>query len=91
MGLDSVELVMAFEEVFGISIPDADAQKMLTPQAVIDFIASRRGVDGSIQSKEKLTRTEIAGTVRQLVIEQLGIKESDYAENKEFVRDLGMD
>ena len=28
--LDTVELVMAFEEEFGIDIPDEDAEKMLT-------------------------------------------------------------
>ena len=38
MGLDSVELVMAVEEEFGISISDADAQKMLTPKEVINFV-----------------------------------------------------
>lgn len=34
--LDTVELVMAFEEEFGIEIPDADAEKMNT---VADAIA----------------------------------------------------
>ena len=28
--LDTVELVMAFEEEFGIDIPDEDAEKMMT-------------------------------------------------------------
>ena len=31
MGLDGVELVMAFEESFGISINDADAAAAVTP------------------------------------------------------------
>jgi len=43
MGLDGVELVMAFEEAFGVAIEDVDAEKMLTPRAVIDFIESRVG------------------------------------------------
>ncbi len=38
MGLDSVELVMAFEEKFAITIPDEDAEKMVTPRHVIDYI-----------------------------------------------------
>lgn len=38
MGLDSVELVMAFEEEFGIEISDADAAGMRTPRDVIDHI-----------------------------------------------------
>ncbi|MCX6982040.1 MAG: hypothetical protein NTV08_14970 [Verrucomicrobia bacterium] len=91
MGLDGVELVMAFEEAFGISIPNADAQKMLTPQAVIDFVASHRGKNSSIHSTDKFPRADIAGTVKHLVIEHLGLNESDYAADKEFVRDFGVD
>ena len=43
MGLDSVELVIAFEEAFSVAIEDAVAEKMRTPRDVIDFIARHRG------------------------------------------------
>ena len=36
--LDTVELVMAFEEEFGIEIPDEEAEKISTVQAAIDYI-----------------------------------------------------
>ena len=36
--LDTVELVMAFEEEFGCEIPDDAAEKILTIQNAIDFI-----------------------------------------------------
>jgi acyl carrier protein len=39
--LDTVELVMAFEEEFDIEIPDEDAQKMKTVQDVIDYLKGR--------------------------------------------------
>lgn len=39
--LDTVELVMAFEEAFGIEIPDGDAEKMATVQNVFDYIKER--------------------------------------------------
>lgn len=42
MGLDAVELVLAFEEEFGIAIPDAAAEKMRTPRDVIDFVLKER-------------------------------------------------
>ena len=39
--LDNVELVMAFEEKFGIEIPDDAAEKILTVKDAIDFIKER--------------------------------------------------
>src|SRR6266568_893838 len=36
--LDTVELVMAFEEAFDIEIPDDKAEKILTVQDAVDFI-----------------------------------------------------
>ncbi len=38
--LDTVELVMAMEEKFGIDIPDSDAQKIITVQDAIDYVES---------------------------------------------------
>lgn len=36
--LDTVELVMAFEEAFGIEIPDEDAEKIRTVKDAIEYI-----------------------------------------------------
>ena len=36
--LDIVELIMALEEEFGIEIPDADAEKVVTVGDVVDYI-----------------------------------------------------
>jgi acyl carrier protein len=36
--LDTVELVMAFEEEFGIDIPDEDAEKMMTVKDSINYL-----------------------------------------------------
>ena len=36
--LDTVELVMAFEEAFDIEIPDEDAEKIRTVKDAIDYI-----------------------------------------------------
>ena len=40
--LDTVELVMAFEEKFEIEIPDDAAETILTIQNAIDFIESKK-------------------------------------------------
>ncbi len=39
--LDTVELVMAFEEEFGAEIPDEDAEKLTSVGAVIDYLESK--------------------------------------------------
>ncbi|MFN4195916.1 MAG: acyl carrier protein, partial [Thermosynechococcus sp.] len=39
--LDSVELIMALEEAFGIEIPDEEAEKLKTVQDVLDFINNK--------------------------------------------------
>ncbi len=39
--LDTVELVMAFEEEFDLEIPDEDAQKIQTVQDAINYISER--------------------------------------------------
>jgi acyl carrier protein len=42
--LDTVELVMAFEEAFDIEIPDEDAEKIRTVQDAVDYIAKHAKV-----------------------------------------------
>jgi len=41
--LDIVELVMAFEEEFGVEIPDDAAEKITTVKDAIDYIDQNQG------------------------------------------------
>ncbi len=41
--LDTVELVMRFEEDFGLEIPDEDAEKILSVKDAINYIQSKLG------------------------------------------------
>ncbi|MBN2061063.1 MAG: acyl carrier protein [Deltaproteobacteria bacterium] len=41
--LDQVELIMAMEEEFEISIPDEDAEKIATVQDAVDYIIKAMG------------------------------------------------
>ena len=40
--LDTVELIMAFEEEFGVEIPDTEAEKIKTVQDVIDYVEAHK-------------------------------------------------
>ncbi|MBI5682035.1 MAG: acyl carrier protein [Deltaproteobacteria bacterium] len=42
--LDTVEMVMAFEEEFNIEIPDEDAEKIKTVQDAVDYISKKAKV-----------------------------------------------
>jgi hypothetical protein len=41
MGLDTVELLMGFEEAFGIGIPDEEEARLVTPRMVLEHVAAR--------------------------------------------------
>tara|TARA_R110000868_G_scaffold8205_3_gene42580 strand:- start:169389 stop:169640 length:252 start_codon:yes stop_codon:yes gene_type:complete len=40
--LDTVELVMAFEEEFDIEIPDEEAEKIATVKNAVDYLNTRK-------------------------------------------------
>jgi len=40
--LDTVELVMAFEEEFSVEIPDDAAEKIVTVKNAVDFIEAKK-------------------------------------------------
>lgn len=40
--LDTVELIMAFEEEFGVEIPDDQAEKIKTVKDVVEFIEANK-------------------------------------------------
>lgn len=41
--LDTVELVMAFEEEFGIEVPDEEAEKLIAVGDVITYVEANQG------------------------------------------------
>jgi acyl carrier protein len=41
--LDTVELVMAFEEEFGIEIPDEDAEKLQSVGDAVNYVKEKSG------------------------------------------------
>lgn len=48
--LDAVEVVMKLEEVFGIEIPDEEAEPLLTVKAVVDYLDRKFGTAVSAEA-----------------------------------------
>ncbi|XP_037545446.1 NADH:ubiquinone oxidoreductase subunit AB1b [Nematolebias whitei] len=42
--LDQVEIIMAMEDEFGFEIPDVDAEKLMTPEEIVQYIADKKDV-----------------------------------------------
>jgi len=92
MGLDAVEVVMAIEEHFGISLSDADAARCVTPAILIDLVLAKVSEAPLGKSGDRIwTRPEVASDVKMIVIEQLGLKEKQYWEEARFIEDFGID
>ena len=86
MGLDLVELVLAFEDSFRLEIPDGIAEKLVTPGDVIAFIESQIR-----QRPGDPIRPLVAEIVRLLTTRHLGVKPKNYREDARFVQDFGAD
>ena len=80
MGLDTVELVIAIEETFDLSIPNKDLETMTTPRHIIKYVQERVGstprrnsclsqrafykVRSAITSSSKASRKEVRPNTR---------------------------
>lgn len=64
MGLDSVELVMDFEDYFGISIPNADAEKLTHIHSVVSYISRRLDLLDSTSTLKEITLAKLIAALK---------------------------
>jgi len=87
MGLDTVELVIAFETRFAIEIPDKVAAQIATVgqlhQYVMEQLKSRESVE--------LTSDRVYTLLTDLICRQLGVNRDAVTPDAHFVNDLGAD
>ncbi len=86
MGLDSVELVMSFEDEFEIEIPNSVAEKMITPGDVTDFVCAEFKRLG-----RKCDPLDIFLRVRKRTVEITNVDPDRITRSTKFVDDLGID
>ena len=84
--LDAVELIMAFEEEFsgemrGMEIPEADAEKLETVQAVVDYIKDKSENRPSVKDLAKKFEQEPKSETK-------GSSSVEMPENRPSVKDL---
>ena len=86
MSLDTVELVIGYEDRFEISISNADAENLITPRHVGDLVERLLAEKG-----RTIPRTQIDQNIKEITIEQIGLSETDYRLDGRFVEDFGID
>jgi len=87
MGLDTVELIIKVEKLFGIEIPDRDAARLVTVGDLHGYVVGelrRRGrLDGDAGT--------IYAQLQEIICRQLGVKPGEVVPSARFVDDLGAD
>ena len=86
MGLDSVELVMAVEDEFGLEIPDRAAEMMMTVGDMHAFLIAelkRFGREGN--------SAKVFEQMRAIIVRQLRIKPEKVVLSARFGKDLQVD
>ena len=86
MGLDTVELVVAIEEAFGIEIPNADAPKLAVLGAMHDYV-----VRALRQRGDTSDEAEIWERLSAVVVKQLGVRPDEVKRTAHIVHDLRAD
>ncbi len=86
MGLDTVELVMAVEEEFGISIPDDVAPKLVRLGDLHAF-----AVEALCARGESVDPSAVWEQVKAIMRREFGIREGNLVPEAHIVDDLGLD
>jgi acyl carrier protein len=90
MGLDTVELVMAIEEEFGMQIPNEEAAGLETVGKLSSYVQRRLERDRG-RPLDGRERAAVWERVKAIVVEQLGVEPERVTEDADIVRDLGAD
>lgn len=86
MGLDTVELVLAAEKHFGVSVPDERAEKTVTVEQFARLLCELRSATAA-----PLTYEVVLLQLQQMIAMQFKIPIERIVPEARFVADLGLD
>jgi acyl carrier protein len=75
MGLDTVELVIRFEDAFGIPIPDVVATQLTTPRKVADYVLTQV----TMSEQSSCLSQQAFYFLRRKLVTHLNISRSDFS------------
>jgi hypothetical protein len=65
VGLEAVEFIQGIESALGISIPDADADAIVTPRALVDYLKDRLARE---RANQQSSSEDLEKLVRRLLV-----------------------
>jgi acyl carrier protein len=86
MGLDTVELVMSFEEEFEMEFPDEVAEKLVTVGDVVDYVCAEL-----VKRGEAPDTIAIFHRVKRRTLDIANVAPERITRSSSFVEDLGLD
>lgn len=86
MGLDTVKLVMAFEDEFEIAIPNDVAARLQTVGDVTEYVWRRLAAEGRPRERDA-----VLAMVCIITCDECGTRLDELTEATTFVEDLHMD
>ncbi len=85
MGLDTIELVLAAEKHFGVSVPDERAEKTITVEQFAQLLFELRA-----QTTTPMAFENVLLELQHMVSKQFKIPIERVLPNAYFVKDLGL-
>jgi acyl carrier protein len=86
MGLDSVELIMAIEDEFGVTIPAENAPQLAILGDMHAFIIRKLQQQGRNPDE-----SEVWERLQTMVVKQLGVRPEEVTSEANLFTDLGAD
>ncbi|MFZ4575118.1 MAG: acyl carrier protein [Phycisphaerales bacterium] len=93
MGLEAVELVMAIEEDFGVTLPDRECQSMRTVGDLAALVVRHlpKTAAGQNAAEQVAVSERVLERVRQIISQEFRLPMERVQPHSRLIQDLGID